>query len=155
MPESRLGLHKLNITLLPHTLDCDGEINKDTPDKTVLHSYSDDTVLNKETQQVLRCFWCHQWTLSQTLHIRLQRDVVLWNELTISIMLIFHLFWDERGVIISHIITWNVERTRIMEMTYPDICHVMQCSRKSCVTCIMSELTTVYFSLMEIIRFFK
>ena len=54
MPESRLGLHKLNITLLPHTLDCDGGINKDMPDKTVLHSYNDDTVLNKETLQVLR-----------------------------------------------------------------------------------------------------
>ena len=40
---------QLNITLLPHTLDCDGEINKDTPDKTVLHSYNNDTVLNKET----------------------------------------------------------------------------------------------------------
>ena len=42
-------LHKLNITLLPNTPDCDGEINKDTLDKTVLHSYNDDTVLNKET----------------------------------------------------------------------------------------------------------
>ena len=31
-------LHKLKITLRPHTLDCDGEINRDTPDKIVLHS---------------------------------------------------------------------------------------------------------------------
>ena len=37
MPVSRL--HKLNITLRPHTLDCDGEINRDTPDKIVLHSW--------------------------------------------------------------------------------------------------------------------
>ena len=36
MPISRL--HKLNITLRPHTLNCDGEINRDTPDKIVLHS---------------------------------------------------------------------------------------------------------------------
>ena len=51
-----LGLHKLNITLtlLPHTPDCDSEINKDTLDNTVLHSYNDDTVLNKDAQQVLR-----------------------------------------------------------------------------------------------------
>ena len=74
-----LGLRKLNITLLPRTPDCDGEIIKDTLDKTGL-----------------------------------QRDVVGLNELTIYIMLTLYLSCDERGVIISHIITWNVERTRIM-----------------------------------------
>ena len=37
MPVLRLGLHKLNITLRLHTPDCDGEINKDTPDNIVLH----------------------------------------------------------------------------------------------------------------------
>ena len=52
----------------------DGEINEDTPDKIAF--FNDDTVLNKETQQVLRRLWCHQWALSQALHTGLQRDVV-------------------------------------------------------------------------------
>ena len=44
----------------------------------------------------------------------LQRDVVGVKKLTISIMLTFYLYCHERGVVISHIKTWNVERTRIM-----------------------------------------
>ena len=77
-----------------------------------------DTVLNKQTQKIIRWIWCHQWILSQALHYflhtGLQRDVVGWNELTISIMLTFYLSFHGRGVFISHIITWNVEKTRIM-----------------------------------------
>ena len=102
-------------------------------------------MLNKETQQIRQLFWCHQWTLSQALHTGLLRDVVGWNELNISIMLTFYLSCHDRSVVISHIITWNVERTRLWEMTYPDICHVMQCWGKSCVTYILPELTIVFF----------
>ena len=47
-----LGLHKMNITLLHSGLRWRNE--QKNPDKTVLHSYNDDTVLNKERQQVLR-----------------------------------------------------------------------------------------------------
>ena len=119
-------LHELNITLRPHTLDC-----------LRIGAYS------LSIQQIIRWFWCHQWTLS---HTGLQGDVVVvvkWAE---------HFYYADILSILSwkrccHIPYNNMECGEnpppppSWEMTFPDICHVMQCS----VTCISSELTTVFF----------
>ena len=76
----------------------------------------------------------HSWMISVSsmetepwLLMGLQRDVVWWNKLTISNMLIFYLSRQEGRVLLFHIITWNVERTRIMGdvISWHRLCNAM------------------------------
>ena len=67
-----------------------------TADKIVFAFLNDDTVLNKETQQIIRCFWCHQWTLSQALHPRKHKTFVyhLCNvQHCINVIQMFCVYW--------------------------------------------------------------
>ena len=65
---------------------------------------------------------------NQALHMGLQSDVeVKWADHFYYAEILPILPW--RAVVISHIITWNVERIRIMGYDISwRICHIMQCS---------------------------
>ena len=75
----------------------------------------------------------HSWMISVSsmdtepwLLMGLQR-VVRWNKLTISNMLTFYLSRQKGHVLLSHIITWDVERTRIMgdAISWHRLCNAM------------------------------
>ena len=66
-----------------------------------LHSSNDDTVLNKETQQVLRWFWCHQWTLRQALCIQDCRWM-WWGEMSWPFLLCWYSTYSAMKEVLSY-----------------------------------------------------